>query len=42
MALAGCGGEGEGPTDVSEDVKQQQVRELQEQRASEWGGTKRK
>ena len=42
MALAGCGGEGEGPTNVPDDVKQQQVRELQEQRASEWGGAKKK
>jgi hypothetical protein len=40
--LVGCGGTNEGPTVVSEDVKQQQVRELNEQRASEWGTTKKK
>lgn len=40
--LTGCGSSDEGPTVVAEDVKAQQVRELQEQRSSEWGGSKKK
>lgn len=42
LLTIGCGGSAEGPTVVSEDVKQQQVKELQEQRASEWGPAKKK
>ena len=40
--FTGCGSKDEGPTVVADDVKAQQVRELQEQRASEWGGPKKK